>query len=118
MKHLLLFLFSTLCLHQSALAQDTLELKPSQSMSIAGKGPGQDGAINPYLGKDSYALVENIGQTTFSIRVQKEGMVIETIPIARGEMKKVTLLAGYELYFDTDSGGKAKAKVDFQKAEE
>ena len=31
-------------------AQQVIELGPSQAMCIAGKGPGQDGAINPYLG--------------------------------------------------------------------
>jgi hypothetical protein len=115
MKYTIFFLMASLSIHQFAFAQDTLELKPSQSMSIAGKGPGQDGAINPYLGQDSYAIVENIGENVFSIRVQKDGNIIKTLPIKKGEMKKVTLLAGYELYFDTDTGGKAKAKVGFEK---
>lgn len=107
-----------MCIHVSTRAQDTLEIDPGRSMSIAGKGPGQDGAINPFLGQDSYALVENIGATEFSIRIQKEGKVIKTIPIKKGEVKKVTLLVGYEMYFDTASGGKAIARVDFEKMEE
>lgn len=118
MKYAIPILVLVLFIHQASFAQAELELKPNQSMSIAGKGPGQDGAINPYLGQDSYAIVENIGKNEFSIRVQKAGRILETIPIQKGEVKKVTLLAGYEMYFDTDSGGKARAKVSFEKIEE
>ncbi|NER09827.1 hypothetical protein GWK09_04825 [Muriicola jejuensis] len=109
---------ATLSIHQTTSAQDTLEIDPGRSMSIAGKGPGQDGAINPFLGQDSFALVENIGNTAFSIRIQKAGEIIESIPMAAGEIKKVTLLAGSEMYFDAEPGGKAMARVEFEKKQE
>jgi hypothetical protein len=87
-------------------------------MSITGKGPGQDATKNPYDGQNCFAIVENIGKREFSIRTQQKGKIIETIPIKNGEIKKVKLLKGYELYLDTDSSGKAKAKVEFEKMDE
>jgi len=47
-------------------AQIEFELQPSQSMSITGKGPGQDAAKNPFEGEDCLVLVENIGKVTFA----------------------------------------------------
>lgn len=87
-------------------------------MSITGKGPGQDATKNPYDGQNCFAIVENIGKREFSIRTQQNGKIIETIPIEKGEIKKVKLLKGYELYLDTNSKGRAKAKVEFEKTEE
>lgn len=98
------------------MAQVEFDLEPAQSMSITGKGPGQDAAINPYYGQNCYAIVENIGKKEFSIRIQQNGTIIESIPIKKEEIKKVTLLKGYELYFDADSKG--KAKVDFKMMDE
>ncbi len=66
---LAIFLFSI----HLAIAQDIIQLEPSQFMCIAGKGPGQDGAINPYLGSDSIATVENLGENAFSIRIESMG---------------------------------------------
>jgi hypothetical protein len=40
------------------------------------------------------------------------------MPIKVGEIKKVKLLIGYELYLDTNSKGKGKAKVEFEKMDE
>lgn len=96
-------------------AQVEFELKPSQSMSITGKGQGQDATKNPYDGQNCYAIVENIGKRKFKIRTQQNGKIKETIAINKGEIKKVTLLKGYELYLDTNSKGKAKASVVFEK---
>ena len=96
-------------------AQNEFELDPNQSMLMTGKGAGQDGAINPYYGQDCYAIVENMGESDFSIRIQQAGKIIETIPIANQEVKKVKLLKGYELYFDTNSTAKVNAKLDFEK---
>jgi hypothetical protein len=87
-------------------------------MSITGKGPGQDAMKNPYDGQNCFAIVENIGKREFSIRTQKDGKIIETITIKKAEIKKVALLKGYELYLDTNSKGKAKAKVEFEKLDE
>ena len=101
-----------------AFTQTEFVLRPSQSMLMTGKGPGQDGAINQFAGKDCYAIVENIGKDEFSIRIQKNGKIIETVSVTQREEKKVTLLKGYELYIDTDTQGKFKARVDFEEMEQ
>ncbi len=48
----LIFALLSLILFTSidAFTQTTFELEPSQSMLITGKGPGQDGTINPFAG--------------------------------------------------------------------
>ncbi|MDO1500082.1 hypothetical protein Q2T40_08050 [Winogradskyella maritima] len=112
MKKALLLLSLMFLGSNISLAQDIIELEPTDSMSIAGKGPGQDAAINPYLGMDSVAIVENIGKNEFSIRLQKKGAILKTISIKKGEKKKVELLKGVEMYFDAEDY--AKAKVEFK----
>ena len=82
---------------------------------MTGKGSGQDATINPYFGNDCYALVKNIGKRQFTIRVQKEGKIIEEIAIMKDELKKVKLLKGYELYLDPNPEGIAKASVGYEK---
>lgn len=99
-------------------AQTEFVLEPSQSMIMTGKGTGQDGTINPYFGQDCYAIVKNIGKIQFSIRVQQDGKIIEEISILKGELKKVKLLKGYELYLDPNPKGIAKASVDYEKISE
>ncbi len=99
-------------------AQTEFVLEPSQSMIMTGKGTGQDATINPYFGQNCYAVVKNIGKIKFSIRVQKEGEIIEEISIQAGELKKVKLLIGYELYLDPNPKGKTKASVDYEKITE
>ncbi|WP_411894425.1 hypothetical protein [Winogradskyella sp. A2] len=111
MKSLLLIVLCLLSFN-TITAQEVLELDASQSMCITGKGPGQDGAINPYINKDSYAIVENIGTSYFEIRIQKKGELIKIITIKSSEKKKILLLKGQELYFDTNE--KSKAKIDFE----
>jgi hypothetical protein len=93
-------------------SQFILELDPSTSMCITGKGPGQDGAINPYPKTDSYAIVKNIGKNAISIRIQKEGKILKEITVKPKVTKKVELLKGYEMYFDNEL--KARVKVDFK----
>lgn len=61
MKKLLL-LITFMSITTIATSQTIIELGSVQSMCITGKGPGQDGAINPYTDKDSIAIVENIGE--------------------------------------------------------
>ena len=95
-------------------AQTEFVLEPSQSMIMTGKGSGQDGTINPYIGQDCYAIVKNIGKREFFIRVQQDGKIIEEISILEDEMKKVKLLKGYELYLDPNPEGIAKASVDYE----
>lgn len=118
MKKLIIIFCVTFFNQYETFAQVEFELKPSQSMSITGKGPGQDATKNPYDGQNCFAIVENIGKRAFSIRTQQNGKIIQTIPIKIGEVKKVKLLKGYELYLDTNAKGKAKAKVEFEKIEE
>lgn len=116
MKKLIL-IFCLLCfIPFESFAQSEFDLKPSQSMILTGKGPGQDAMKNPYKGQSCFAIIENIGAFDFSIRTQLNGKVVEIIPIKSDEIKTVTLLKAYELYLDTNSKGKAKARVEFQKA--
>ena len=96
-------------------AQTEFTLEPSQSMLMTGKGPGQDGTINPYDDQDCYAIVKNIGQAAFSIRIQKKGKIIREIPILKHEIKKIVLLKGQELYLDPNPIEIAKAVVDYEK---
>lgn len=115
----LIFAISFIFLIQfEVIAQTEFVLEPSQSMIMTGKGPGQDGTINPYIGQNCYAIVRNIGNRQFSIRIQQNGKVIEEISIQKGELKKVKLKKGYELYLDPNPEGKAKASVDYEKIEE
>lgn len=113
MKILLIILHVIFFTHYESFAQTEFELKPSQSMSITGKGSGQDAANNPYAGQNCFAIIKNIGKAEFSIRTQQNGEIIEIIPIKKDEIKKVKLLKGYELYLDSNS--KAKAQVEFEK---
>lgn len=96
-------------------AQTEFVLEPSQSMIMTGKGTGQDATINPYFGQNCYAIVKNIGKRKFSIRIQKQTEIIEEISIQAGELKKVKLLTGYELYLDPNPKGTTKASVDYEK---
>lgn len=111
----LIFTISLMFLTQFKVkAQTEFVLEPSQSMIMTGKGSGQDGTINPYIGQDCYAIVKNIGKREFFIRVQQDGKMIEEISILEDEMKKVKLLKGYELYLDPNPEGIAKASVDYE----
>lgn len=118
MKSLILAVSFLFVLQLEVVAQTEFILDPSQSMIMTGKGPGQDGTINPYSGQDCFAIVKNIGEREFSIRVQQAGKIIEEISILKGETKNVKLLKGYELYLDPNPNGVAKASVDYVKIEE
>ncbi|MBZ9778506.1 hypothetical protein LB452_06175 [Psychroflexus sp. CAK8W] len=97
-------------------AQVEFELKPSQSMSITGKGPGQDAAKNPYEGEDCFVLVENIGKVTFKVRTQQTGQKdLKSTPVAPGKTETIQLPKNYELYLDTTAEGKALARLSFKK---
>ncbi|WP_455169349.1 hypothetical protein [Aegicerativicinus sediminis] len=112
---LISFIFFT---HIEVTAQTEFLIEPSQSMIMTGKGTGQDATINPYFGEDCYALVENIGNRQFSIRIQQDGKILKEIPIKKGELKKVKLLRGHELYLDPNPEGIAKARVDYEELNE
>ena len=113
MKKLLTLFSIGLLIQYTIVAQTTIELEDNQSMCIAGKGLGQDGAINPYIKSDlSFGIIENVGKNNFSIRIQKEGNIIKEISIKPKETKTVKLLKGYEMYFDSEA--ETIAKVDFK----
>ena len=99
-------------------AQTEFEIEPTQSMIMTGKGPGQDATINPYDGEDCYAIVKNIVERPFSVRIQDAGKIIEQITMAKGEEKRIKLPKGYQLYLDPASNGIARASVDYAKLEE
>ena len=85
-------------------------------MSITGKGPGQDAAINPFSDGESIAVVENIGEGVFQVRIQSGGKIIEIRPVSPGKTEEFLLETGYELYLDTEE--KARARVEFRDGEQ
>ena len=114
-KVYLIALLAMFCLQSEASLSDTatIKLEPTQSMSISGKGPGQDAAINPYLGGKSKAFVENVGKKEFSVRIQRQGKIISQTAIPKGEQFEFELGEKDELYFDSDYY--TKVKVWFEK---
>jgi len=106
-----LFIFSI----SPSIAQDVIELEPSQSMLMSGKNPVQDAAINPYSNEDCYVYISNMGDYEFSIRLQRKGKTDKSIPIKKGEKKKIVLLKDQELYVDGNDKEPAKAKITYKK---
>ncbi len=99
---------------QSCITNETIfELNPQQSMSITGKGQGQDAAINPFGNEKCISEVSNLGKTTFSVRIQENGKVIKEEIVQPKQSNEFILEIGYELYLDSDEKG--KAKVVFKK---
>jgi hypothetical protein len=91
-------LFNT---HAYAQEENNFKLNPLTSMLMTGKGPGQDGSINPYSGQDCVAVVANLAKTPFSVRIQQKGIVLRTISVEKKETKRISLGAQEELYIDT-----------------
>ncbi len=85
----------------SAQKENKFKLDPSTNMLMTGKGPGQDGSINPFAGQDCVAVVENLAKAPFSVRIQKNGLVLRTIEIGTKETKRIELKGSEELYIDT-----------------
>lgn len=85
-------------------------------MVITGKGPGQDGAINPYSDRDCYAVVENLSENPFQVRIQYQGEILGIHTVERGETQRFLLRTGQELYLDTEL--EARARVTFQEYRE
>ncbi len=108
-----LFLFAVFFVLQSYAQKEktVFTLKPSQSMLMTGKGAGQDGAINPYTDGNSIALIENVGEHEFSIRLEYQGKIIRTIALTAGKKTKVGLPKGSQLYFDTEA--ETTVKLEF-----
>lgn len=114
MKKSILIIFAIFVGTSNLSAQDIIELDGTQSMCIAGKGSGQDGAINPYLGEDSIAIVENMGENEFSVRIETKGEdVVKRIPIKPKETKELVLMKDQVLYFDSDLS--TEVAVSFRK---
>ncbi len=112
-----LFICLLFCVVPSCIAQeDVIELKASQNMIITGKGPGQDGAINPYLDRESTAVVENIGENPFEVRIQSQGKILEIREVFPGKREEFSLQKGVELYLDTELPG--TARVNFKPVDE
>lgn len=111
MKKLTFIVFLGLVSLAASAQENVISLGPSESMSIAGKGPGQDAAINPYIDGNSIARIQNISKNPFSIRIQKEGEILKTISIKPKQTIEVKLHKGDELYFDSELP--AKARVEF-----
>ncbi len=84
-------------------------------MHLIGKGPGQDSVINPYADSKSAAIISNMGEHVFEIRIQVKGEIIKTISIAPGKKEEITLEPGYEFYIDGYEKSKSKAFIDFKK---
>ena len=117
MKSILLVFSVLILLQYDGYGQNEFDLEASQSMLMTGKGPGQDGDINPYFGQDCYALVDNIGTLPFSVRIQQKGKIIETVTVNVNEGEKIKLLKGYELYIDSNEEGQTSAKITYMKME-
>ena len=86
----------------SAQKENKFKLDPSTNMLMTGKGPGQDGSINPFAGQDCVAVVENLAKAPFSVRIQQNGVVLRTIEIGAKETKSIELKGSEELYVDTE----------------
>lgn len=115
MRKLFLFITVFLCIQIKLKAQVVFELDSNQSMLMFGKGPGQDATINPFEGEDCYAIVKNLGNEIFSVRIQNNGQVVEILSVNIKETKKIRLLVGHELYLDAETKNKAKASVAYEK---
>jgi hypothetical protein len=107
---LLLFLLSC------GTTSSVLDLPAAQSMSVTGKGPGQDAAFNPFSENNSVAVVKNLGPNPFFIRIQDKNGNYEETRIIPKETLEVFLPMGYELYLDSDRA--SRAKVSFRKSKE
>lgn len=98
-------------------AQTEFEIKPSQGMLMTGKGPGQDGTINPYAGEDCYASIENLGTSELSVHIQKKGEIITSFTILCGNSFTFKLLKDQELYLDGNDTEMAKARVSYKRVD-
>ena len=81
---------------------------------MTGKGPGQDATINPFQGEDCYAIIENLGNELFSVRIQQQGVIVKIIAVKPMKKKKIKLLSSQELYLDSETKSSTKASVSYQ----
>ncbi len=111
-KYILLFVMLFALQSYAQKDKTVFELKPSQSMLITGKGAGQDAAINPYKDGNSIAIIENLSENSFTVRVQYKGDLVKSFVMEANKKTMTSLRKGYELYFDSNL--EAKAKVEFR----
>ena len=116
MKQVLYTLSLVLMIQTGMYAQQIIELGSNQSMGITGKGPGQDGAINPYTDVFSLGIVKNIGDNPFFVRIEEKGKILAEVEVPVKEKKEFFLKPGFELYFDSQKP--TKVKVTFKKYKE
>lgn len=109
------FLLLALFTIKPLMAQNTFEIDANTSMLLTGKGQGQDGAINPYLGEKCKAIVKNLSNYSFEVRIQQKGKLLNIIKIEPLETKTIILLENEELYVDTTTHNEVKFKLDFEK---
>lgn len=112
MKKILFLLVITTAVLGFAQTKTEFTFKPDQSMCITGKGAGQDGAINPYYGSDSVAVIKNIGETPFAVRIKDEKGKSTSTQLNVGDTQKFTLLKGAILFIDSTK--KALADITFE----
>ncbi|MEY3052860.1 MAG: hypothetical protein RLY31_2645 [Bacteroidota bacterium] len=96
-------------------AQTVFEIDANQSMLMTGKGPGQDATINPFQGEGCYAVIRNLGDESFSVRIQQDGKLIGVFAVKPKKTKKIKILVGQELYLDSNTQKKSKASVAYEK---
>ena len=110
---ILVFIFLAFCFQSEIYAQTIFELDGRQSMLMTGKGPGQDATINPFQGEDCYAIIENLGNELFSVRIQQDGEIIKIIAVKPKKKKKIKLLSGQELYLDSETKSSTQASESY-----
>lgn len=110
-----LVIISVFAVCTSLSAQSIFEINYGQSMLMTGKGPGQDATINPFQGGDCFALIENLGEEMFSVRIQENGKVIGMYKVKPNKKFKIKLITGQELYLDSETKNQAKARVTYER---
>ncbi len=113
-RHTLLFLICMMFAQSCANNSSIFLLEPSSTMSITGKGPGQDATINPYLGNDCTAIVKSLSKNIFQVRIEESDEVVYTITVDPFQEVKIDLNNSQVLYLDALSKP-SKSKVSFSK---
>ena len=108
-----LFLLTTIITVSCSSSKSMIELSPNQSMCMTGKGPGQDGAINPYYGELSFAIIKNKSDRPLGIRIQEGEKVILIKEIEQKSKAEIRLESNQQLYFDSQYGN--KVSLSFKK---
>ena len=85
-----LIILGVLLFNAYAYAQEEniFKLNPSTSMLMTGKGPGQEGSINPFADQDCVAVVANLANTPFSVRIQQKGIILRTFAVEKKRNEK------------------------------